>query len=51
MLAGSAVFAGLMLLLRENMAVNIAVTVVYVFGVVALVYALGRQAEGNRVKG
>ena len=42
-LVGSAVYAALMLLLRENMIVNIALTVVYVFGVFGLVYGLSRQ--------
>ena len=42
-LVGSAVYAALMLLLRENMIVNIALTVIYVFGVFGLVYGLSRQ--------
>lgn len=42
-LAGSVAFAGLMLLLRENMVLNIALTVIYVFAIFALVYRLSRQ--------
>lgn len=42
-LAGSAIFALLMLLLRANMTLNIALTVLYVFGVFGLVYGLSRQ--------
>ena len=42
-LAGSAAFAALMLLLREHMIANIALTVAYVFGVFGWVYRLGAQ--------
>jgi len=38
-------FAGLMLLLRQNMQVNIALTVVFVFAVFLVVYRFGRKAD------
>ncbi|MBR1559190.1 MAG: low temperature requirement protein A [Clostridia bacterium] len=41
-LLGSAAFAVLMLLLRENMTANIALTVVYVFAVFGMVYKLSK---------
>ncbi|MBR5739818.1 MAG: low temperature requirement protein A [Firmicutes bacterium] len=38
-------FVALMLLLRENMYVNIALTVLYVFGIFSMIYRQGKNAE------
>ena len=40
--------SALMLLLRENMALNIAVTAVFVYGVFALLWLHGRKVAGNQ---
>ncbi len=40
-----AVFAALMLLLRENMMLNIALTVVFVFALFGMIYRYGRKME------
>ena len=40
-----AVFAALMLLLRENMMLNIALTVVFVFAVFGMIYRYGRKMD------
>ena len=48
-LAGTAaVFAALMLLLRENMALNIAVTAVFVYAVFTLLWLHGRKTAGSQ---
>ena len=43
----TALFAALMLLFREWMAVNIAVTVAYVFGVFFYIYHSGKKLEAS----
>ena len=41
----SAVFAGLMLLLRQEMIINIALTVVFVFAIFAMIYWYGKRMD------
>ncbi len=45
MLLSGAVFAALMLLLRENMLINIALTVLFVFGVYLVLYSFSKKVE------
>ena len=45
MAAAGLAFAGLMILLRQNMQVNIALTVVFVFAVFLVVYRFGRKSD------
>ena len=42
-------FTGLMVLLRENMAINIALTVAFVFGMFGMIYWYGRRIEDVEV--
>lgn len=46
-----AVYAALMMLLRNNMLINIALTVVFVFTVFTVLYRYGRKLETSNVQG
>ena len=40
-------FAGIMVLFRENMYINIAVTVIYVFAVFGILYSFAKKVESK----